>query len=176
MPRGPLPDPNRRRRNAPTIPSTALPAAGRSGAPPKVPSFVTLERTGKAWWRAAWATPQAAKWDAGAIFVVARRASLEDDLAAMAEVESLDCIDIADAETDERVKTVIRRLAALAAGRLQVFKEMRELDRALGLTPKALADLRWTIVEDEQVGEEEDQKPASVTRLRAVDPRAVAGS
>lgn len=74
---GPLPTPNPRRRNAPTIPTTSLPAGGRQGDPPESP--LPLEARGLAWWDWAWSTPQAAAWDAGALYVIARRASLEDD-------------------------------------------------------------------------------------------------
>lgn len=112
---GPLPNPNRRRRNAPTIPTTVLPAEGREGPAPKIPPFVRLGKTGRAWWRWAWATPQAAAWAAGHEGVVARRAMLEDMAA------------------DEPSMTLLR--------------EMRELDDRLGLTPKAMAALRWTIGE-----------------------------
>ena len=82
---GPLPNPNRRRRNALTIPTTKLPASGRPGAVPKPPAWVQLGDAGRGWWRWAWKTPQASGWGtkAGQEVVVARRASLEDDLAAL---------------------------------------------------------------------------------------------
>jgi hypothetical protein len=51
-------------------------------------------------------------------------------------------------EEDRRIAGVIRRIAAMATGRLQILREMRELDDRLGLTPKSLAALRWTIVAD----------------------------
>lgn len=124
MPRGPLPSPTRRRTNAPTIPTTVLPAAGRKGSIPKVPAHVVLGDAGRAWWRWAWRTPQAAGWDAGALMAVARRAWLEDQLAAVS----------AD------------KAGALAG-------QMLRLDHQFGLTPKAMADLRWTI--------ERAEKPAA---------------
>lgn len=148
---GPLPNPNRRRRNAPTIPTTDLPASGRRGSVPKVPDGYDLAAAGSAWWRWAWKTPQAAGWSAGDLYVVARRALLEDDLAALkdidAEVFRVD--DMVDA-TDEALKSLIGRLKALAVGELQVAKEARELDDRLGLTPKGLAALRWRIVDDQE--------------------------
>jgi hypothetical protein len=148
MPRGPLPDPNHRRRNKATIPTTRLPASGRPGTPPRLPSWVTLGRTGAAWWKWAWKTPQAAGWATGDESVVARRASLEDDLAALGHVDSLDALDVLGAENMRQVREVIGRLAALATGRIAVYREMRELDNLLGLTPKGMAALRWTIVDD----------------------------
>lgn len=76
---GPLPDPNHRHRNVSVIPTTSLPANGRSGAPPRSP--YALGAAGKRWWKWAWTTPQACAWDAGSVYAVARRAQLEDDLA-----------------------------------------------------------------------------------------------
>lgn len=111
---------------------------------PKLPSFVTLGKAGRAWWRWAWSTPQAAAWAAGHEGVVGRRASLEDDLAALDAVEGLD-FDGLFGEKAPEVRQAVQRVSAMATGRLQVMKEMRELDDRLGLTPKAMAQLRWTI-------------------------------
>lgn len=146
--RGPLPQSSRRRTNAPVIPTTRLPAAGREGDPPKLPPTTPLGRAGKAWWRWAWATPQAAAWPLGHEGVVARRASLEDDLAALEQVEGLDFDDLGPRA--DQVRATVSRVAALATGRLQIVKEMRELDDRLGLTPKAMAQLRWSIATEAQ--------------------------
>lgn len=148
---GPLPDENARRRNKRTIPTTSLPISGRPGTAPDPPGWVELGSAGLAWWEWAWRTPQASGWGVGAgqEVVVARRASLEDDLAVTADVESLDLLDVLDDEAGRKVRSVIQRLASLATGRLQIMKEMRELDTRLGLTPHALAALRWRIVEDD---------------------------
>lgn len=118
---GPLPVPGAARRNAPTIPTTALPASGRKGPAPDLPGDVKLGSAGAAWWEWAWHTPQAAAWDAGSLYVVARRARLQDLL-----------------ESDGEVNAAMAR-------------EIRELDDRLGLTPKALAALRWKIVDDSEV-------------------------
>jgi hypothetical protein len=148
---GPLPkaESDRRRRNAATIPTTRLPAAGRSGAAPRPPAWVTLGKSGKAWWAWAWKTPQAAGWAKGHEPFVARRASLEDDLAALEVVDNLDFAEFLEIDPSDRsrfLEATFRRLAALASGKLNLFKEARELDNRLGLNPKAMADLRWTIV------------------------------
>jgi hypothetical protein len=181
MSRGPLPQPGARRRNAPTIQSTSLPADGRKGRTPKCP--YALRAAGTRWWRWAWRLPQAAKWDDGALYAVARRAQLEDDLAALEDVD-LDelsdvLLDLVHADEDiKRVQTAVRnlefgvrRLKGLAGGRLGVMKEMRELDGKLGLSPKALADLRWMIAQSEEDAAP-TTGPAQVRRLRAVDPSA----
>lgn len=149
MARGPLPNPNARRRNAPTIPTTQLPAGGRKGAAPKCP--YQLAASGKAWWKWAWSTPQAHAWDVGALYVVARRAQLEDELAALGAVASpelADAIGVGEDEIPEQVAWVISALKSHASGSNSVMREMREIDGKLGLTPKALADLRWTITAD----------------------------
>lgn len=171
---GPLPTPNPRRRNAPTIPTTKLPAGGRSAPAPEVPSWLELGRAGRAWWDWAWSTPQAAAWADGHEVVAARRAQLEDDLSALSEVEGLDLIEVADADNKRDAQAVVRAVASLATGRVQVMKHMLDLDDRLGLTPKGMAALRWTVVADEPKGEK--ASTGNVRRLKAVDPRAVAGA
>lgn len=151
MARGPLPDPNARRRNAPTIPTTSLPATGRKGRAPAVPEPYSLKKAGRAWWTAAWKTPQSTNWDAGAIFSVARRATLEDDLAILDRFDHFDIAELLGMEENETIRQlqfVIGRLKSMAGGRIAVMREMRELDMKLGLNPEALAKLRWTIVEE----------------------------
>lgn len=175
MPRGPLPNPQRRRANQPTIATTALPAAGRTGPTPDAPASADLSTAGLAWWEWAWHTPQATAWDAGSLYVIARRASLEDDLATMGHLESLDAIDLLRAEDARAFRELVTRLSALAGGRLKVCSEMRELDKVLGLTPKAMADLRWSIDKTEAPAAQEPQE-ASVRRLRAVEAPGAAAS
>lgn len=144
---GPLPDSKVRRQSSPTIPTTRLPSAGRPGRAPYPPSWVKLGPAGKAWWLWAWKTPQACGWGSAVGFeaFIARRAALEDDLSALDQVEGLDFGELADTEFVSQLKAVVARVAALATGRLAIVKEMREIDTRLGLTPKGLADLRWTI-------------------------------
>lgn len=90
--------------------------------------------------------------------VVARRASLEDDLAALQQVEGLDFEVLVDAKAPE-VRQAVQRVAALATGKLQICREMRELDDRLGLTPKAMAQLRWRIGDP---GEESAEQAGNV--------------
>lgn len=169
MPRGPAPSKQKRRSNTDAIPTTQLPAKGRKGRPPKVPEAYNLQKAGAAWWKWAWGTPQAAGWDPGALYVLARRAQLEDDLDALGslndEVELADLLAGADEEAIERVKWALATLKGQAGGRLAVEKEMRELDKVLGLTPKAMVDLRWEIVAE--VSEAEEPKPAAVPATAA---------
>jgi hypothetical protein len=148
---GPLPSENRRRRNAPTIPTTKLPVGGRTEPTLRVPTWVKLGKSGRAWWKWAWSTPQACAWAPGHESMVGRRAALEDDLAAIGTVHSLDAFDLLEAlepDAAQTVRDLIGRLAGLASGRLAIYREMRELDDRLGLTPKGMAALRWTIVAD----------------------------
>jgi hypothetical protein len=157
MPRGPAPSKKKRRSNAPTIPTTELDVAGRKGRPPKLPQAYNLRKAGAEWWKWAWGTPQAMAWDKGALYVVARRAQLEDDLAvADSAFESTDFGDLLGRDEDEvtrELEFVVGRLAGMAGGRNPILKEMRELDKVLGLTPKAMVELRWEIVGDKQDGE-----------------------
>lgn len=177
---GPLPDPKRKRRNAPTIPTTELPTSGLvaiGSEPPKPPDHLGTE--GRQWWMWAWSTPQAVGWGVGAgqEATVARRASLEDDLNALAEVEALDLLDVidADGEVVKRYKDVIKRLAALTGGRLAVTREMRELDDRLGLTPRGLAALRWTIVADPEPDEDAGADQGGAERQTERRLRVAAG-
>lgn len=147
---GPLPAENKRRRNAPTVPTTKLPVGGRTEPTPRPPSWSKLGKVGRAWWKWAWSTPQACAWAPGHEAMIARRASLEDDLAAIGTVNSLELSELLDAQAEGGVelKALLQRLAALATGRLAICREMRELDDRLGLTPKGMAALRWTVVDD----------------------------
>src|SRR5688500_6144370 len=108
---GPLPTAGRRRKNAPTFPATRLPVSGFRGRMPDPPKTVVLGEAGQAWWRWAWRTPQAAAWNAGHRWNVARRAQLEDVWA-------------------EQVK-VGAATAAMASA-------MMMLEHRLGLTPKGM--------------------------------------
>lgn len=175
--RGPLPNPNRRRRNAPTIPTTDLPAAGREGPTPDCP--YALNEGGAAWWEWAWHTPQAEAWDDGALYTIARRAQLEDDVRAIEGTEAEDLLaglvgrgKNAQAAARE-LSDLLGRVKAIASARTTILREMREIDDRLGLSPKGLAALRWRIVK--ALVEEPEGKPATVRRLHAVDPKAAAG-
>lgn len=145
---GPLPDPNARRRNAPTIPTSVLPAEGNDGPTPVVPASYDLGAAGQAWWSWAWRLPQAAGWSAGDLYALARRASIEDDLVSLerADFDLEELLGIEkDSERTSALEAIIRRLKALAGGKVSLMREARELDNRFGLTPKGLADLRWTI-------------------------------
>ncbi|MDP3937561.1 MAG: hypothetical protein Q8R92_05420 [Deltaproteobacteria bacterium] len=174
--KGPLPDPDALRRNKPTIPTTKLPAGGYDGEVPD-PAY-GLGAEGESWWRWAWSLPQAAAWDDGAVYAASRRAQLEDDLAALDLDGDLDLADLlagADGEAIKRVEYALATLKKAACGKLAVEKEMRELDKRLGLDPKALAELRWTIVESEEDESRASGTPtATVRHLRPVAAGAVA--
>lgn len=176
---GPLPDPNARRRNK-RKPGTPLPLDGPIGPAPKCP--YELGKPGKKWWKWAWKLPQATAWDDGAIYFVARRAQLEDDVAALDESDDLlervhnSMLRIIESENPMDVPgrltylgLLMAKLKALAGGRTTLLKEMREMDNKLGLNPKALADLRWTLAPDEDAPKAgKASSGGSVTRLRAV--------
>lgn len=119
-----------------------------------MPKTAGLGAKGRSWWKWAWRTPQAAAWSPGDYRALLRRAQLEDDVEALDQAPVVDVADLLDVEPTERSKELnwlIGRLAGMASGRLQVMREMRELDDRFGLTPKARAQLRWEVVEDEPV-------------------------
>jgi len=176
--RGPLPDPNALRRNKPSIPTTKLPVEGFDGEVP--PPAYELGKEGAAWWAWAWTLPQAAAWDDGSVYALSRRAQLEDDLAALDLSDELDLADLlagADDEAVDRVEFALRTLKKSASGRLAIQKEMRELDKRCGLDPKALPELRWTLVEKDEDADDApaESGPAKVRHLRAVDRSAASG-
>lgn len=169
MSRGPLPNPQARRRNSPTIAAADLPAEGRRGEAPECP--LDLAEAGSCWWKWAWSTPQATKWDAGALYFVARRALLEDHAAALDFADELDLGDLFaadDFDAKSRVEWALSLLKRSATGEVALMKEMRELDNRLGLNPKAMADLRWTIQPSSETPVA-DETPAGVRTLRAVE-------
>jgi hypothetical protein len=192
MPRGPLPKPEaqRRRRNAPTIPSTKLPAGGRKGRIPKIPEWATLGANGAAFWKWAWSTPQAAGWDDGAHVTLVRRAMLEDSIKALRTMDfgpfPNDGFVIGGELDSERlleyldgVRYVCRTLKALAGGEVNVMREARELDNTLGLNPKALAALRWEIISDSPAAAaaaEAKEDEVGKRRTARAERLAVAGS
>jgi hypothetical protein len=51
-----------------------------------------------------------------------------------------------------------------ATGEVALMKEMRELENRLGLNPKAMVDLRWSVGEVEAA----PKRAAEVRQLRAV--------
>jgi hypothetical protein len=137
--------------------AVALPPAGRKGRPPKCP--YELAAAGEAWWKWAWGTPQATQWDTGSLYTVGRRAQLEDSLAALDQFDphALDwffsAIDVGseDAiwEQIRELGRIVGQLQALAGSRLAVAQKMAELDDRLGLSPKALAALKWAVTDGE---------------------------
>ena len=145
---GPLPSDTKRRRNAPTIPTTSLPVSGFTGDIPNPPEGYDLGSSGAAWWLWAWRTPQAAGWSMGDLYVLARRASIEDDIRMVDAADLTIDLDGLSSESEEALRSVIGRLKGLLTGRLSIIKEARDLDDRLGLTPKGLAALRWKIVDD----------------------------
>jgi hypothetical protein len=147
---GPPPNPQARRRNAPTIATTVLPAEGRTAPPPDVPEQYELGESGMAWWDWAWRVPQATQWDEGTTYLVARRARLEDDLAALDFVDHVDLADLlAGAATDaiRNAEWALSTLKRSASGATGLMKEMREIDDRLGLSPKSMVALRWSVAE-----------------------------
>jgi hypothetical protein len=87
---------------------------------------------------------------------------------------------IADSELSRRLTAVFTKLKALATNKIQVAKEARELENRLGLNPKALAELRWTIVASPGVATAgaapRAGRKSSRTRLTVVEaPNAVEG-
>jgi hypothetical protein len=122
-----------------------------------------LGEAGSAWWAWAWSTPQAAKWDAGALYTVARRAALEDMAAVLDDVEAFDVESFMSQDPVEAVKSLkwlLETLKASATGFTGLSKEMRELEGQLGLGAKSMHALGWK-------PEESKPKVSKLDELRA---------
>lgn len=105
--------------------------------------------TGKApaVWAELWRTPQAAAWE--------KVGGHERTVARLA-----------------RILVAAEKPGAVAS----LLSEVRQLEDRLGLNPRAMLSLRWEMADDDAGAESPAAAPASVRRLRAVDPDAVAGS
>lgn len=183
MPRGPLPEKNTRRRNAPTIPTTDLNPAGPDFDPPEVPESYVLGEAGQAFWAWAWSMPQACAWDDGVLYAVARRAMLEDYLVVLEQAEQLDIDELLSYDEEQirkmlqQLEFVISKLASMARGSISAMKEARELDNKLGLNPAAMAALRWQIVDKSDNGSASSppatppKKAPAKKKSSAKDPR-----
>lgn len=134
----PWAEPSRRRNPTDRV----LPAEGRKGRVPKWPSGHDPNPAEKAMWRRLWALPQAVAWqDTPGVSEVLER------------YVRVSCAVSKDLDTDGTAK------AALLA-------QLRGLEADLGLSPVALARLRWTIEETTS----STRPPAPVRRIKAVDP------
>lgn len=106
-----------------------------------------LGEAGLAWWTWAWTTPQSKRWDAGALYSVARRALLEDDMAALVLADDSGLLEaLLDGANEDSIRTIrwaLGRLSGAATGNTGLSREMRELEGHLGLSPKAMAALQW---------------------------------
>jgi hypothetical protein len=105
-----------------------------------------LSEAGAAWWEWAWSTPQAKRWDAGVLYTVARRATLEDVVSALESVEAFDLESfMADDPVDavKNLQWLLETLKAAAGGVLSVSREMRELETQLGFGAKSMHALGW---------------------------------
>lgn len=81
---------------------------------------------------------------------------------------------------DREVAQYVRHKAAAEIGSMDDSKEARLRAEALGLTPKGMRSLMWTIAEDEVDAKRQERQAATGTdgapprrRLRAVDPSLV---
>ena len=140
--RGPLSDPNARRRNLKPA-SIQLPLNGYDGPIPDWPlheaSSAELER-----WDRLWHTAQAAMW-----------VRMHIDITVALYV---------------RVSLAVEQEAKNNVATAQTLNSMTAMQDRLGLNPQALKRLEWEIVADEV--EEQRATKAPTRRLKAVDPDA----
>ena len=148
MPPIPKPADQRRNRNTPLANTQKLPAGGRRGRAPRWPGPGGADTNVRRLWRELWASPPAVMWERfGWTRVVARYVLL------LLRVERLLL------ESDDAP--------------VSLLAEVRQLEDRLGLSPQAMLRMRWEVADDEP---ERLVSGSSRSRLRAVDPGAVAGS
>lgn len=115
----PKPDNERRNRMQPAFGWTTLPADGRPGKAPTLPTARRWTDFTLNWWKALWATPQATQWaeDSPELF---RLALLHETIWGA---------------SDEKGPSP------------GILSEMRQIEDRFGLNPKAMLQLRWRIDE-----------------------------
>jgi len=82
----PKPDEAKVNRVAPKFGWVDLPAAGRSGATPKLPSWRKWHAGTARWWKELWATPQATQWEASGRTLWTLACLYDDMIAGRADV------------------------------------------------------------------------------------------
>lgn len=133
---GPLPKSadKRTRRNSATFETVMLPAEGRTGPVPRWP----LSGRTPAGWKALWRMPQAIMWEkAGCVHIVARML---------------------------RIRTLVEDPMYLEDITASALSELRLMEDRLGMSPKALRDLRWAIQEEQAEEEPKEANPARGSR------------
>ncbi|MDP9459514.1 MAG: hypothetical protein M3Q22_04405 [Actinomycetota bacterium] len=121
-----------------------LPAEGRAGRAPAWPLAGAQEPQEAAAWAELWRTPQAVAWE---------RLGWSRTVARYC-----------------RVMVASEQPGASPA----LLAQATALEDRLGLTPKAMRLLLWEVVEDEVAEQRTEQTGGARTRLKAVDPDAVA--
>lgn len=195
---GPPPNPNAQRRNA-RVGLVRLPAGGRTGRTPKWPlppnprlaALIEIEQELiEALEELELEEGKLSKSDATKLTRAKQRLRIkEHEKVAAEEAEKVLWRDLwktpqsAEWERQKWTREVaqyVRHKAAAELGSLEDSKEARLRADSLGLTPKGLRSLMWTIDHD-QVEEKRTQRqqaatgtdgPAPRRRLRAVDPSA----
>ena len=144
----PKPSSERRRRNK-DAQARSLPAEGRSGPVPKLPTKKpTWLKLTRDWWETIWCSPMATRWEPADIPSLVRLARL------------VDTVNRTDGEK-----------SWMGSQQSNLLSEIRQLEDRYGLSPKSRAALRWEIAPAEA---EPERGPGKVRRLRAVDPAAAA--
>ena len=139
---GPLPksDDERRRRNAPTIPTTDLPLDGYAGPVPE--PIVELGVVARKYYERAWSSPAAAAWHASEADAVAEWAGLKAHVA-------------------EELRTGVAPSASILA-------QIKGAEDRLYLSPLARQKARTRIVAAE-LDEDVDGRPAAGGRLGDIE-------
>lgn len=140
MPGPPPKDPATRRRRNVTPGFKALPAVGRTAPPPEWPIAGTPNFDEVQLWKRLWALPQAVEWE---------RMRCEDIVALY-------------------VRSFVRATAIDADSKM--LAEVRQLDAKIGLSPKAMRDLRWET--DEPAEPEPQEEPEEQRGERIYVPPA----
>jgi len=143
---GPPPkDPSQRRRRNPTPGFKLLPHEGRRGAPPPWPLLVhpdpRLAELEEAKWAELWLLPQAVEWDR-----------------------------MRDYGTVALYVRVFVE-ASMGMADTKLLAEARQLDTKIGVSPKAMRDLRWETDEPLPEPDPDPEQPVNDLRrrVRAVD-------
>jgi len=157
----PKPDGQKVTRHEPAFGWVDLPAAGRPGPPPPLPSYVTWSVYTKRAWAEMWASPQATQWDQSGRTLVGWAELVEQKVRAerarVSPPPALIAAGLLEIKGWEK-------LFGHKAPAVSVYGELRQIEDRHGLNPKAMLQLRWRITSAEVAAD--DARPPVEDRRR----------
>jgi hypothetical protein len=156
----PKPDGQKVNRVEPTFGWVDLPAGGRPGPAPKLPTHMTWSAHTKRAWDEMWASPQATQWDQSGRTLIGWAELFEQKVRAERLRRLPAASMLAELSQIEGWEKLLERKAPPTS----VYGELRQIEDRHGLNPKAMLQLRWRIPPAEAAVD--DDRPPVETRRR----------